>query len=165
MLLKPAGMDRLVGPAPLEQVLGYPTDVGLAAASVITGGLLQRLPGLRIAFSQGGGTLMSLLPRLQQGWTTFPALASSIAASPREQARRFFYDTRVFDAPTLRHLQDTVGTQALLIGTDYPFNFQEPRPLVRLDQAGFDAAAQDAVAFGNARRFLGARTQQALETA
>ena len=37
--LKPAGMDRLVGPAPLQQVLAYPTDVGLAAASVITGNL------------------------------------------------------------------------------------------------------------------------------
>jgi aminocarboxymuconate-semialdehyde decarboxylase len=160
--LKPAGMDRLVGPAPLEQVLGYPTDVGLAAASVITGGLLQRLPRLRIAFSHGGGTLLSLLPRLQHGWTTFPALASSIAESPHDQARRLFYDTLVFDAPTLRHLHRTVGTQALLIGTDHPFNFHEPRPLARLAEAGLDAATQDALAFGNARRFLGGRAAQAL---
>lgn len=161
--LKPAGMDRLVGPAPLQQVLAYPTDVGLAAASVITGGLLQRLPALRIAFSHGGGTLMSLLPRLQQGWTTFPALASSINASPREQARRLFYDTLVFDASTLRHLHATVGTPALLIGTDHPFNFHEPRPLQRLTEAGFDADTQDALSFANARRFLGARAAQALQ--
>ncbi len=163
--LKPAGMDRLLGPAPLEQVLGYPTDVGLAAASVITGGLLQRVPTLRIAFSHGGGTLMSLLPRLQQGWKTFRALASSISESPREQARRHFYDTLVYDAPMLRHLHATVGTPALLIGTDHPFNFHEPRPLARLDEAGFDAATQDALAFGNARRFLGARAGSTLETA
>jgi aminocarboxymuconate-semialdehyde decarboxylase len=162
--LKPAGMDRLVGPAPLQQVLAYPTDVGLAAASVITGGLLKRLPGLRIAFSHGGGTLMSLLPRLQQGWKTFPALASCIEEAPREQARRLFYDTLVFDAPTLRHLHDTVGAQALLIGTDHPFNFHEPRPLARLAEAGLDAATQDALAFGNAHRFLGARAALALES-
>ena len=49
--VRPAGMDRLVGPAPLQQVLAYPTDVGLAAASVITSGLLQKFPSLRIAFS------------------------------------------------------------------------------------------------------------------
>ena len=163
--LKPTGRDRLLGPAPLEQVLGYPTDVGLAAASVITGGLLQRQPRLRIAFSHGGGTLMSLLPRLQQGWTIFPALAESIAQSPHEQARRLYYDTLVFDAPTLRHLQHTVGTQALLIGTDHPFNFHEARPLARLEQAGFDAATQVALASGNARRFLGARATAALEQA
>jgi aminocarboxymuconate-semialdehyde decarboxylase len=77
--LRPAGMDRLVGPPPLQQVLAYPGDVGLAAASVITTNLTVRRPGLRIAFSHGGGTLASLLPRLQQGWDVFPALKDSIA--------------------------------------------------------------------------------------
>ena len=61
--LRPTGMDRLVGPAPLQQVLAYPSDVGLAAASVITTNLIERRPGLRIAFSHGGGTLAMLLPR------------------------------------------------------------------------------------------------------
>ena len=163
--LKPAGMERLVGPAPLQQVLAYPTDVGLAAASVITGGLLQRLPGLRIAFSHGGGTLAMLLPRLQQGWQVFPALQDSIAESPREQARRLFYDTLVFDAPTLRHLVASFGDQALMLGTDYPFNFHERRPLERLAGAGLDAAVRDALAFGNARRFLGRRFTDRKETA
>jgi aminocarboxymuconate-semialdehyde decarboxylase len=153
--VKPAGMDRLVGPAPLQQVLAYPTDVGLAAASVITGGLLLRHPGLRIAFSHGGGTLAMLLPRLQQGWQVFPALAGSIAASPAEQARRLYYDTLVYDGPTLRHLVTTFGAQALMLGTDYPFNFHEPRPLQRLDDAGLDADTWQALAQGNARRFLG----------
>ena len=153
--LKPAGMERLVGPPPLQQVLAYPTDVGLAAASVLTGGLLQRHPTLRIAFSHGGGTLASLLPRLQQGWKTFPALADRITESPAEQARRLYFDTLVFDASTLRHLIATFGADALMLGTDHPFNFQEARPLARLDKAGLDAATRDALAFGNARRFLG----------
>ena len=146
-----------VGPAPLQQVLAYPTDVGLAAASVITGGLLLRHPALRMAFSHGGGTLAMLLPRLQQGWQVFPALAESIGESPREQARRLYFDTLVFDAPTLRHLAHSFGTSQLLLGTDHPFNFGERQPLDRLDAAGFDAAACDAMASGNARRFLGAR--------
>jgi aminocarboxymuconate-semialdehyde decarboxylase len=153
--LKPAGMDRLVGPAPLQQVLAYPTDIGLAAASVITGGLMQRHPTLRIAFSHGGGTLASLLPRLQQGWKTFPALAELMAEPPATQARRLFYDTLVYDAPTLRHLLASFGAQALMLGTDHPFNFHEPRPLARLDEAGLDAATRTAIAFGNAKRFLG----------
>jgi len=153
--LKPTGIDRLLGPAALEQVLGYPGDVGLAAAAAITGGLLLRHPRLRIAFSHGGGTLAMLLPRLQQGWKTFPALADSIAESPADQARRMFFDTLVYDAPTLRHLLATFGERALMLGTDYPFNFHEPRPLARLDEAGLDSATQQALAFGNARRFLG----------
>ena len=86
--LRPAGMDRLVGPAPLQQVLAYPTDVGLAAASVITGSLMQHLPGLRIAFSHGGGTLALLLPRLEQAMSVFPALREQVAASPRAPGAR-----------------------------------------------------------------------------
>jgi len=153
--LRPAGLDRLIGPSSLEQVLGYPTDVGLAAASVITGGLLQRHPRLRIAFSHGGGTLPALLPRLQQGWKTFPALAESVPQPPVELARRLFYDTLVYDAPMLRHLVALFGAQALMLGTDHPFNFHDPRPVARLDEAGLDEATKQALAHGNARRFLG----------
>lgn len=153
--LKPVGADRLVGPGSLEQVLGYPSDVGLAAASVITSGLLQRLPALRIAFSHGGGTLAALLPRLQKGWQVVPGLAEAVPESPREQARRLFYDTLVFDTATLRHLVDSFGAPALMLGTDHPFNFSEGQPLQRLLDAGFDDATRDALAFGNARRFLG----------
>jgi len=157
--LKPAGSERLVGPPPLQQVLAYPTDIGLAAASVVTGGLIARHPGLRIAFSHGGGSFAMLLPRLQQGWTVFPALAESIAESPRAQARRLFFDTLVFDAQTLAYLVGSFGAQALMLGTDHPFHFHEPQPLARLAQAGLDDATRAALAFGNARRFLGERAR------
>ena len=153
--LRPAGMERLVGPPPLQQVLAYPGDVGLAAASVITSNLLLRRPRLRIAFSHGGGTLAALLPRLQQGWEVFPALQQSIEASPTEQARRLFYDTLVFDTPLLRHLVERFGASQLMVGTDYPFNFHDRTPVERIEAAGFDADTVAALVQRNAERFLG----------
>lgn len=153
--LRPAGMERLVGPAPLQQVLGYPSDVGLAAASVLTTNLIERRPRLRIAFSHGGGTLGLLLPRLQQGWSVFPALKEAITASPREQARKLFYDTLVFDPPTLAHLVSLYGASQMMIGTDYPFNFHEHAPLAAIEQAGFDDATRELLLRSNAQRFLG----------
>lgn len=157
--LKPVGMDRLVGPAPLQQVLAYPSDVGLSAASVITGNLLVRRPRLRIAFSHGGGTLASLLPRLQQGWQVFPALKDQLLESPAAQARKLFYDTLVFDAPTLRHLARSFGASQLLLGTDHPFNFHDARPVAGIEAAGLDAAQTAALVHGNAGRFLGLTTE------
>ena len=153
--LRPAGMDRLLGPAPLQQVLGYPGDVGLAAASVLTTNLMVRRPGLRIAFSHGGGTLASMLPRLEKGWSVFPAVKESITASPREQAAKLFYDTLVFDAPTLKHLVGMFGATQLMIGTDYPFNFHDHTPVGSIDGAGFDELTRELLLQGNARRFLG----------
>lgn len=152
--LKPTGMDRLVGPPPLQQVLAYPTDVGLAAASVITGNLLVRLPTLRIAFSHGGGTLASLLPRLEEGAKVFPALREQLQQSPVQQARQLYYDNLVYDEAMLKHLVATFGATQLILGTDYPFNFQEQRPVQRVQACGFDAPTTDALLHGNARRFL-----------
>ena len=156
--IRPASMERLVGPPPLQQVLGYPGDVGLAAASVITTNLLVRRPRLRIAFSHGGGTLASLLPRLQQGWGVFPALREAVQEAPAEQARRLFYDTLVFDAPTLRHLVASFGDTQLLIGTDHPFNFHDHTPVQRIESVGFDADTVARLVHQNAERFLGLQT-------
>jgi aminocarboxymuconate-semialdehyde decarboxylase len=155
--IRPAGMERLVGPPPLQQVLGYPTDVGLAAASVLTTNLIERRPRLRIAFSHGGGTLGLLLPRLHQSWSVFPALQESITASPREQARKLFYDTLVFDVPTLAHLVSLYGPTQMLIGTDYPFNFCETAPVDAIEAAGFDETTRELMIRSNAQRFLGIR--------
>lgn len=148
-------MDRLVGPAPLQQVLGYPGDVGLAAASVITGGLLQKFPALRIGFSHGGGTFASLLPRLEQGHAVFPALRETMAEAPSAQARRLYADTLVFDAGALRRLIDIFGGDRLMIGTDYPFNFREADPVAAIEAAVTDPDLRRRLIFANARAFLG----------
>jgi aminocarboxymuconate-semialdehyde decarboxylase len=157
--VKPAGMDRLVGPPPLQQVLAYPTDVGLAAASVITSNLMLRHPGLRIAFSHGGGTLASLLPRLQQGWSVFPALKEQIATAPAMQARSLYFDTLVFDTPTLQHLVGMFGDTQLMLGTDYPFNFHDRTPVARVEAAGFNPGITERLVRKNAETFLGLHTR------
>jgi aminocarboxymuconate-semialdehyde decarboxylase len=157
--VRPAGMDRLVGPAQLQQVLAYPTDVGLAAASVITSNLLLEHPRLRLAFSHGGGTLASLLPRLDEGWKVFPTLRETILEQPSVQARRLYYDTLVYDEPTLRHLVSMFGEERVLIGTDYPFNFHEKAPLARIEAAFDDDATRDRLAFSNAEAFLALEVQ------
>jgi aminocarboxymuconate-semialdehyde decarboxylase len=153
--LRPCGMDRLVGPAQLQQVLAYPTDVGLAAASVITSNLLLRHPRLRMAFSHGGGTLAALLPRLQEGYQVFPVLQESIQESPTLQARRLYYDALVYDDPTLLHLIGKFGATQIMLGTDYPFAFHDRTPATRAASAINDEATRNLVLHANARRFLG----------
>ena len=153
--VRPAGMDRLVGPKNLQQALAYPSEIGLAAASVITSGLLWRRPGLRLCFSHGGGTLAALLPRLEQAWKAFPALRESMAESPMQQARRLYIDALVFDAPLLTHLLGIFGETNIMLGTDYPFNFREDDPVGRLAEVVPEGPGRTVIESGNARRFLG----------
>ena len=152
--VRPAGMDRLVGPSVLQQVLAYPTEIGLAAASIITSNTILRFPRLRIAFSHGGGTLASLLPRLAEGVRVFPSLSKALAEDVYTQARRFFYDTLVYDELTLRHLLTIFGDTQLIVGTDYPFNFHERSPLQRIDDTVEDQTIRVKLRVSNACRFL-----------
>ncbi|MDE1184744.1 amidohydrolase family protein [Paraburkholderia sp.] len=153
--LRPAGKERLVGPPQLVQALGYPTDVGLAAASVITANLPVRRPKLRIAFSHGGGTLASLLPRLEQAGKVFAPLRETLHAAPSEQARTLFYDALVFDDATLRHLIGLYGDTQLMLGTDYPFAFRESQPVATVEAMGLAESTVERLVYRNAQTFLG----------
>ena len=152
--LRPACLERLVGPAALEYALGYPSEIGLAAASMITGGTLAKCPGLRIAFSHGAGTLGQMLPRLQHAWEVLPGFKVEGSPSPRELARLMFVDDLVYDAQAIRHLIDIFGASQLMLGSDYPFAIQDPDPIGRLAQVGLDACTHAAVSRGNAVRWI-----------
>jgi aminocarboxymuconate-semialdehyde decarboxylase len=150
--LHPAGSDRLVGPPGLLQLVAFPGENALAAASLITGGVLDRHPKLRIAFSHGAGGFALTLPRLAAGWKQ---LGLEHKRTPHQQARSLYYDTLVYDASALRHLISTFGLSQLCIGTDHPFVIQERDPVGRLGELALDDASLDLLLAGNARRFLG----------
>jgi aminocarboxymuconate-semialdehyde decarboxylase len=152
--LKPAGMDRLVGPAQLEQLLAFPGEVGLAAASLLTGGTLNAVPGLRIAFSHGGGSLPTLIPRLEHGWNSVPAVRQTSPQPPSVLARKMFYDDLVYDSAALHNLIRVYGASQLMIGSDYPFVIMDHDPIGSLDKLGLDEASARLLAEGNARRWL-----------
>jgi aminocarboxymuconate-semialdehyde decarboxylase len=152
--LRPAGQERIVGAFP-EQAVCFPGDIALAAASMITGGIAARHPGLRIGFSHGGGALAILLPRLVHAWHALPKAKESLAESPEVYARRFFYDALLFDGAATRLIVERYGASQICVGSDYPFNMGDRDPLGALEKSGLDAAVLAAIRSANARRFLG----------
>ena len=63
----------------------------------------------------------------------------SVTGFGRDRPLRLFYDTLVFDTPTLRHLVAASAARQMMLGTDYPFNFHDRTPVERIEAAGFDA--------------------------
>lgn len=151
--LRPAGQDRIVGGV-AEQVICFPGDIGLAAASMVTGGIAEQHPRLRIAFSHGGGVFSFLVPRMTHAWEVMPRLKETIPQPPGVYAKRFYYDTIVFDPAALRHIIASFGASQIVIGSDFPFNMGDPDPMGTIAAAGTDAAIARAIAVENARRFL-----------
>jgi aminocarboxymuconate-semialdehyde decarboxylase len=151
--LRPAGQDRIVGAFP-EQAVCFPGDIGLAAASMITGGIGARHPKLRIAFSHGGGVMSILLARLVHAWNVFPKAKESLAESPATTAKRFYYDQLVFDPAAVEFLIRTFGASQIVVGTDYPFALGDTHPMKTLELAGVRGETLVSITSTNARRFL-----------
>jgi aminocarboxymuconate-semialdehyde decarboxylase len=152
--LRPAGQDRIVG-AFIEQAVCFPGDIGLACASMITGGIAERHPKLKIAFSHGGGVMSILLPRLVHAWTHVPKARASLKESPAVAAKRFYYDQLVFDPAAVRFVIGTFGASQVVVGTDYPYAMGDNHPVKTLEAALLDEATLRAVTAENAKRFLG----------
>jgi len=152
--LRPAGQDRIVGPFS-DQAVCFPGDIALACASMITGGVAARHPGLRIAFSHGGGAMAMLLPRLVHAWQMTPKAREALKESPAATARRFFYDQLVFDAAAARLLIERFGASQIMVGSDYPFVMGDRDPVGTLERLKLPNDAHHAISAGNARRFLG----------
>ncbi|MGH3301880.1 MAG: amidohydrolase family protein [Streptosporangiaceae bacterium] len=158
----PAATNRLPPRAMGTYVVGI--EGALAAASLITGGTAAKCPDLRIAFSHAAGGFPLMLPRAQYFWggswneePTVPerAVMPDDGPSPVEFARRFYYDSLVFDRRALRFLVDYLGADRLLIGSDFPAMPREDPAGRTLRSLDLPAAVLDDITGNNAFRWLG----------
>ncbi len=133
--LRPSGMERMGGRPELAAVAAFPLETALAATSLLTHGVTERFPKLRILLSHGGGALPWILPRLRYARALGPPLQDLFARDPGEMAKTFFYDTILYDRLALRFLADSVGTDHIVVGSDYPFSIKQDRPAQFAEQA------------------------------
>ena len=150
--LHPLGLDRMGGRPELAAVAAFPLETAFAAVSLMTHGVLERFPKLRMLLSHGGGALSWILPRLQHAYALGPPLKSLFANDPAEIAKSFYYDTVLYDRSALQYLADKVGTDRLVVGSDYPFTIKQDQPTQFAEKA-LPLARDNFCA--NARRLLG----------
>lgn len=133
---------------------GFPLDTGMAVASLILTGAIERFPRLRWSFSHGGGTIGSMLGRLDKGFTLTNAYGGKLSRKPSEIARGLYYDSNVYDPDYLRHLARHTAPGHVHLGTDYPFALMQLEPFVYLQGAGLRDQDFESLCFGAAEAFL-----------
>jgi len=138
----------------LQNLVGYPFETTLAAASLILGGTLDRFPGLDVVLVHGGGFLPYHIGRFDRGHTAREEVRADGAAPPSGYLRRFHYDTLVQLPRALAYLVDLVGADRVLLGSDHPFWMGDPEPLEVVRQAGLAADAERAILGDNAARLF-----------
>jgi aminocarboxymuconate-semialdehyde decarboxylase len=143
----------------LHNLVGYPFETTLGAASLILGGTLDRFPGLEVVLVHGGGFLPYHIGRFDRGHAARPEARADGAALPSGYLRRFHYDTLVQFPPALAYLVSVVGADRVLLGSDHPFWLGDPAPIGIVREAGLTEAAQAAILGNNAARLFGLSPQ------
>ena len=141
----------------LPWLVGMPAETSVAICSAIFGGVLERLPSLRLMFAHGGGSFAFTLGRIEHGFRSRPDLcAVDNPVGPRAYLGVFWVDSLVHDAGALRFLVDTVGADRIALGSDYPFPLGEDHPGRLIESVPeFDAATRERLLAGSALEFLG----------
>jgi aminocarboxymuconate-semialdehyde decarboxylase len=130
----------------------FPNAVGEAVGGLIGTGVLARHPRLRLLISHGGGSLLSSLPRLNFLWSATPELRGLMPEPPAHYARQLWYDPLLFDAGLLNALVHIVGSERVVLGSDYPF--MPTDPLAFLNSPEVPAELSTAIRSTNPRRLL-----------
>ena len=140
----------------LPWLVGMPAEQSRAACCLILGGVLERLPDLKVCLAHGGGSFPYTIGRIEHGFRMRPDLvATDNANSPRSYFDRLFFDSCVHDPQALQYLIDVVGHERVMLGTDYPFPLGEQEPGSGIASLGLDDVRAARVYHGTALDWLG----------
>jgi len=122
----PAGIDGPPGDPNLKRfdldiIVGFGAQEAIAVATLIFGGVLDRHPKLDVWISHGGGSIPVMVGRLAQAAMKRPW---ATAAHKKDGAfesllSRLWFDTHVSDERVLSLLEQVVGADRLVFGTNF----------------------------------------------
>jgi aminocarboxymuconate-semialdehyde decarboxylase len=140
----------------MRNVFGNPWEVTVAAGSLVFGGVLDRLPDLKVVLAHGGGYVSFAMGRMDHAHGVRPEAQEFITRAPSDYVKHFYYDTITHSADALAFLIDQVGAQQVVMGTDYPADMATTDPVAAVDAVpGLGAEEREMILGRNAARLLG----------
>jgi aminocarboxymuconate-semialdehyde decarboxylase len=151
---QPAPLPR-TGKFALNQIVQYTFDSTLCVGSLISSGVLDRFPKLRLILSHGGGAVPYLAGRFDVMHERADKAQGIVAAAkPSTYLRRMWYDTILHDAPALRYLAERVSVERIVLGSDDSFPPADRDPLAGLKAAGFNSSEMKRITEDNPRQLF-----------
>lgn len=150
-----AGVDRLQD-FYLSNFIGNPLDTTIAAARLIFSGVLEKYPGLKFILAHGGGQFPFIMGRIEHGYRVRPEPKEKVHQPPRAFLKNFYFDTITHNPDALRYLIAFSGSDHVLMGSDYPYDMADERPVDTVSGlAGIMAADRRKILGENAIKLFG----------
>jgi aminocarboxymuconate-semialdehyde decarboxylase len=149
----PVGAERM-RKFHLGNFLGNPYETGIAAASLVFGGVMDAYPKLDVMLPHAGGIFPSLIGRMDHG-TTVRKECKHMTRPPSAYLRRFHYDTITHSDGILMNLIRQVGADRVVMGSDCPADMSYTRPVDVVERLSeLSEAERGGIMGGNAARLL-----------
>ncbi len=105
----------------LDLICGFAADETLAVATLVYGEVLDRHPELDICVSHGGGATALLIGRMAMAAIKRPWSPPSLRSEGAFEAsvRRLWFDAHVHDPRARELLEDVMGSDRLVMGTNF----------------------------------------------
>ena len=154
------GGETLVSPRTkryhLPNTVGNLVDRAVTFATLVSGGVMDECPNLKIVLGHGGGYTCYGIGRMDRGWQVRTEARANIQQPPSAYLRRFYYDCIVYTESALRFLIDTVGADRVVFGTDWPYDMALDWPVSWiLAMESLTQAEKEAILWRNLERLLG----------
>ena len=154
------GGDTVVTPRSaryhLPNSIGNLADRAVTFATLVSGGVMDEFPDLKICLGHGGGYTCFGIGRMDHGWQVRSEARVYITQPPSAYLRRFYYDCIVYTEPALRFLIDSVGADRVVFGTDWPYDMALDWPVAWvLGMKGLSQEEKEAILWKNLERLLG----------
>lgn len=120
-----------------RNLVGNPLDTTLTAGSLIFSGIFDKFPNLKIILCHAGGMVPYLIGRWDHGYAVREECKKQ-KNTPSDYLCNFYYDIITHSKESLRFMVSQVGSDRVLLGTDYPFDMGLSDPLGKLNEADFD---------------------------
>ncbi|MEL6698200.1 MAG: amidohydrolase family protein [Bacteroidota bacterium] len=140
----------------LPWLVGMPAETSRAICSMIFGGIFEKFPRLRVNFAHAGGAFLPTIGRIEHGYNCRPDLvAIDNPVNPRDYLGHFWVDCITHDAHMLRYVLNTVGSNRVVIGSDYPFPLGDLEIGAFIEDMGLPPSDKENVYFKSALEWLG----------
>ena len=140
----------------LPWLVGMPAESSRAACSLIFGGVLERLPKLKVCLAHAGGSFLPTLGRIRHGFACRPDLvAIDNPVDPVEYLGKFWIDSITHDPKLLRYVLDLVGDNRVMLGSDYPFPLGDLEIGAFIEEMGLTKQTVERIFRTNALEWLG----------
>ena len=113
----------------LPNTIGNLVDRAVTFASFVFGGVMDQCPELKVCLAHGGGYTCFGIGRMDRGWRMRSEARVHIDKPPSAYVRKFYYDCLTHSEAALRFLLDTVGTDRVVLGTDWPADMRIDWPV------------------------------------